>query len=158
LLNRAAFFEQLRDISARPARETERSALILLNLDRFREINDTYGVAMGDEILSETARRLRRCLRDSDVISRLNGDEFGVLLPELSAADDIEKVGAKILSRLLEPHDVGGPQPFLVTCSLGIALIPPGSSTDQILRLANRALIAAKRDGGRQYQTIEAVE
>jgi GGDEF domain-containing protein len=73
LLNRAAFFEQLRDISARPARETERSALILLNLDRFREINDTYGVAMGDEILSETARRLRRCLRDSDVISRLNG-------------------------------------------------------------------------------------
>jgi GGDEF domain-containing protein len=85
-------------------------------------------------------------------------DEFGVLLPELSAADDIEKVGAKILSRLLEPHDVGGPQPFLVTCSLGIALIPPGSSTDQILRLANRALIAAKRDGGRQYQTIEAVE
>ena len=158
LLNRAAFFEQMRDVSARPARETERSALILLNLDRFSEINDTYGVAMGDEILSETARRLRRCLRDSDVISRMNGDEFGVLLPELSAADDIEKVGAKILSRLLEPHDVGGPQPVLVTCSLGITLIPPGSTTDQVLRLANRALSAAKQDGGRQYQTIDVAE
>lgn len=158
LLNRTAFFEQLNDVAARPPNDAERSALILLNLDGFRAINDAYGVAIGDEILSEAARRLRRCLRDSDVISRMDGDEFGVLLPELSSADDIEKVGAKILSRLLEPYDVGAPQPKTITCSLGITLIPPGGTIDQVLRLANRALTAAKQAGGRQYQTIEAAE
>jgi len=158
LLNRAAFLTQLSDITARPPRDSEQSALILLNLDHFRVVNDTYGVAAGDEIISETARRLRRCLRDSDVISRMDGDEFGVLLPELSTADDIEKVGAKILSRLLVPYDVGGPQTAQITCSIGITLIPPRSSSDQVLRLANRALLTAKKAGGRQYQTVEAAQ
>lgn len=113
LLTRTAFFHHLADLCAQPPPPDSCPALLLLNLDRFREVNDLNGVAIADEILHETAHRLRKCLRDSDVIGRLNGDEFGVLLPELKAADDMNKVGEKFWpgSRLLSKSAKWGQPP-----------------------------------------------
>jgi|SRR5579859_252903 len=159
LLTRTAFFRSLSDLCAQTPREDARSAVALVNLDRFRQVNDAHGVAAADDVLIETARRLQKCLRDSDAIGRLDGDEFGILLPELTNAEDVEKVGAKILARLLEPYDLGESAPITIPCSIGIALLPPKDVTaDLALRLANKALRDAKAKGGRQYQTAELAE
>lgn len=150
LLTRTAFFHHLADLCAQPPSEDSCPALLLLNLDRFREANDLYGLAIADEILHETARRLRKSLRDSDVIGRLNGDEFGVLLPELKAADDMNKVGEKILERVSAPFEIDTIGSVTPRCSIGLA--PLASSAELALRQANQALRTARQSGGGQYR------
>ena len=154
LLTRTAFFHHLADLCAQPPPPDSCPALLLLNLDRFREVNDLNGVAIADEILHETAHRLRKCLRDSDVIGRLNGDEFGVLLPELKAADDMNKVGEKILARIAAPFEIGEMGSAApLTCSIGLAPLTSGEGAAELaLRRANQALRSARQSGGGHYR------
>jgi diguanylate cyclase (GGDEF)-like protein/PAS domain S-box-containing protein len=152
LLNRAAFCQNLAELYARqgaPAKQPVQAALLLINLDDFREINDLYGIDNGDRILQETARRLRRGLRDSDFIGRMNGDEFAVLLSDLATAADVEKVTSKLWARLSKPYELGPQRDVKVSCSIGLTFLSSqNGSVDMALKSANLALGEAKEQGG----------
>ncbi|MBH9553552.1 putative bifunctional diguanylate cyclase/phosphodiesterase [Inhella gelatinilytica] len=142
------------------------AAMLLVDLDRFKNINDTLGHAAGDELLIEIARRLRACVRHSDQVSegaleagsgrnhraleavgRLGGDEFVCLLPEVQSEADAERVAARVLDALAEPVFVAG-QDCFVTASVGIALFPrDGSTVADLLRSADMAMYAVKEQG-----------
>ncbi len=141
-------------------------AILLIDLDRFKLINDRLGHSAGDELLIEVGRRLRACVRHSDqvvdgtieaagvrahraleAVGRLGGDEFVALLPEVSDTTDTDRVALRILEALREPIFVGGRECF-VTASVGMALFPQhGSSVVDLLRNADAAMYAAKRQG-----------
>jgi diguanylate cyclase (GGDEF)-like protein/PAS domain S-box-containing protein len=152
LLNRAAFFHQLAEICANAKPADGVGALMLLNLDHFRDFNDRHGVDAGDVVLYEAARRLRKCLRDSDVIGRLDGDEFGVVIPSACSVEDVEKIAEKVLERLLAPYDLGQQKKIVVPCSIGLApLTSPGANTSDLILKANGALRMAKSKGGGRW-------
>lgn len=150
------------------------SALLLIDLDRFKVINDTLGHAAGDELLVEVARRLRACVRHNDqivdtpaestgarlhrsleAVGRLGGDEFVALLPEVASAPDAERVAERILRALRHPVQVAGEECF-VTASVGVALFPrDGQSVLELLRNSDVAMYAAKA-GGRNATAVFA--
>jgi predicted signal transduction protein with EAL and GGDEF domain/FixJ family two-component response regulator len=139
-------------------------ALLLIDLDRFKIINDTLGHAAGDELLLEVSKRLKKCVRHSDqvlepgpgatasaqaleAVARLTGDEFMALLPEVAQADDAQRVAARILELMREPFTVGGQECF-VTASVGIALYPrDGTNAADLMRNADVAMHAVKSSG-----------
>jgi diguanylate cyclase (GGDEF)-like protein/PAS domain S-box-containing protein len=154
LLNRPAFFQHLGEFCSNPsAAKTGPGALLVLNLDHFHDINDLYGLDAGDDLLYEAARRLRKCLRDTDIIGRLDGDEFAVIIQALVSESDVAKVTDKILERLAAPYDLGNQKHVTVTCSIGMApLNGKGCDPDMLLRLAGQAMRAAKRQGGGNWR------
>jgi len=157
LLNRAAFFQRLTEICAGARPGDGPGALLLLNLDRFREINDGNGIESGDAILIEAARRLRKALRDSDVIGRLDGDEFAVAIPAAGSVEDIEKITQKLLERMLAPYELGPQKTITVPCSIGLAPLQlTETDAQQLILKANRALLAAKRQGGGRWRNAES--
>jgi diguanylate cyclase (GGDEF)-like protein len=156
LLNRAAFFQQLDALCAASRAPGDHAALLLIDLDRFQQINDRYGIAAGDDVLVEIAGRLRKSLRETDVIGRLDGDEFGVILTGLPSPADIEIVTEKILDRLSIPYPEGAQIAIALSCSIGLATLPPhGTGIDALLRSANAALRNAKSRGGARWIRAE---
>lgn len=126
-------------------------ALLLIDLDRFRPINDTYGHAIGDDVLRVIAQRLRICVREMDTVARLGGDEFVVVLHSINGHPDVSAVASKISSAIAEPLKVLG-VPVDMAVSIGIAMYEPGiSSLSDLLRRADTALHQAKQSGGAQY-------
>ena len=155
LPNRALFRDRLQNALARARREQERMAMLYLDLDRFKEINDTLGHAAGDALLREVSRRLGTCVRDSDTVGRLGGDEFAVLLHHIALVDDAVAVADKILAKLQEPCMIDG-HSVHIAASIGIALYPDhGEREDQLLSLADDAMYAAKRQGGDRRRVTE---
>lgn len=147
LPNRALFFDRLRHTLLAAQRERASFALFILDLDRFKEINDTHGHAVGDLILQEVGLRLREALRESDTVARIGGDEFAVILPnvDLSGA---RRAADKILA-VLGPPMAAGQLSFSVTASIGIVLFPAhGREIDGLMRRADEIMYAAKRSGG----------
>lgn len=121
--------------------------VMFIDLDRFKLVNDTYGHAEGDELLKKVARRLQVCVRAGDTLARKGGDEFTVLLPDLSQAEDATIIADKILNELRSPFVVAG-QDFRVTASIGIAVFPrDGESVDTLLKNADIAMYRVKADG-----------
>jgi diguanylate cyclase (GGDEF)-like protein/PAS domain S-box-containing protein len=152
LLNRPAFFQQLKELCEAPRRPQDRAALLLINLDRFHQINEQYGLAAGDDILYEAAGRLRKSLRDIDIIGRLDGDEFGVILTGLASQADIEAVTGKLLDRLMIPYPEGAKVAITVPCSIGLAPLPEqGTGVEALLHAAGHALRRAKSQGGGRW-------
>jgi diguanylate cyclase (GGDEF)-like protein len=135
--------------------EREVFGLIHVDLDHFKQVNDTLGHAAGDSVLVEVARRLRRAVRDDDSVARLGGDEFVVLLPGLRERAGIEAVARRLLSDLGQPHHLPGLPPRPISASLGVALwCQEGPvSIDALLLAADRALYASK-DAGRGRVTF----
>ncbi|MBV8634865.1 MAG: diguanylate cyclase [Burkholderiaceae bacterium] len=160
LLNRPAFFQHLSEFCASCGKPANgQGALLLMNLDHFRDINDLYGVSAGDDVLYEAARRLRKSLRDSDIIGRLDGDEFAVIIQGLASESDIAKVTDKILERLTAPYDLGNRKHVTVSCSIGLApLNGKACQSDTLLRQASQAMRDAKRKGGGKWRraSVEA--
>ena len=133
-------------------RHQRRLAVLFLDLDRFKQINDTLGHEAGDQLLQEVARRLQACLRDSDTVARLGGDEFVVLLPELESAEYAAVVAQKILSALEQPFSLLG-QDFRVTASIGICTYPEDGTDELTLtKHADVAMYQAKAEGQNNYQ------
>jgi diguanylate cyclase (GGDEF)-like protein/PAS domain S-box-containing protein len=123
-------------------------ALMLIDLDRFKEVNDTLGHGHGDLLLVEAAQRISRCVRQTDTVARMGGDEFTVLLPQVSTQAQIDDLAHRIIGRLREPFALGAERVH-VTASIGIALAPADAQTiDDLLKHADQALYVAK-DGGR---------
>ncbi len=131
------------------ARSSHRVAgVLLLDLDRFKTVNDSLGHSQGDLLLQEVAGRLAQCVREGDTVARLGGDEFVIVLADMASADDIVPVAKKILLALAEPVDVG-PQVLSVSTSIGIAVYPnDGETADALLRYADTAMYRAKDQGG----------
>ena len=148
LPNRALFADRLQQAILVGRREKEPFALIAMDLDRFKEINDTLGHHIGDEGLIQVANRTRACLRESDTVARMGGDEFTVLLPTVSHVEGAEAVAKKILTAFKEPLNIGGKN-LDIGASLGIVMFPQhGEEADKLMREADAAMYNAKRTHG----------
>ena len=130
-------------------------ALILLDLDRFKVINESLGHAVGDALLVAVGERLQRCLRPGDTVARFGGDEFGIILDGIGGVDEARRTADRILAELREPFDLGGRE-WYVNASLGIAMAWPGRATPgDAFREAEVALVRAKASPGPRYVLFE---
>ena len=148
LPNRSLFLDRLSQAISATKRSGTLLAVMFIDLDRFKSVNDTLGHRAGDQLLAEAARRLETCLRSSDTVARLGGDEFTVVVSNLSDPTDIETVARKILRELAIPYSLDGREEF-ITCSIGITIYPDDAdSVEGLLRNADIAMYRAK-DAGR---------
>lgn len=154
LPNRTLLGDRLRQVLLRAARDHTQVSVIMVDLDRFKLINDTLGHTVGDQLLREMADRLQQCLRECDTLSRLGGDEFAILLPDLDGSDYAGRIGQRILEAIAQPCRLNEHELELhVTCSVGISLYPrDGHSEELLLRNADIALYRAKDMGRNNYQ------
>lgn len=147
LPNRALFDDRVKQAFAAARRNQEHLALMFLDLDKFKPINDTYGHAVGDLLLKEAAQRIQDCLRASDTAARIGGDEFVVLLPAIEAAQDAGMVGEKIRHALNQPFELAG-HSLHISSSIGIAVYPEHGSDEKLLvKSADIAMYYAKKNG-----------
>ncbi|AYM96158.1 sensor domain-containing diguanylate cyclase [Acidovorax sp. 1608163] len=151
LPNRALFNDRLRIAMARAHREQTLLSLLFIDLDRFKEVNDTLGHAMGDLLLQGVAQRLQACVRGSDTVARLGGDEFVVLLEGIHAGELPQPVAQKILTAFAQPFDLNG-LALSIQPSIGMAVFPEhGTHESMLLSHADEAMYQAKRNGGNQF-------
>lgn len=147
LINRAAFSERLEQALLQSQRDGSSNALMFIDLDNFKQVNDSLGHAAGDLLLREVAQRLRGVVRASDVIGRLGGDEFVVLLSRIPDPGDAAQVAEKILATLNEPFSLAGDE-VQSPASIGVALSPQdGSDSDLLMRHADAAMYFVKTHG-----------
>lgn len=147
LPNRALLTERLAQELARARREEASLAVMMLDLDGFKTVNDTWGHAAGDAVLAQVAERLRACMRTSDIAGRMGGDEFMALLPHATEEGAL-KVAEKARHALREPYRVAGGGQALLGASVGIAFFPrDGMEPDALQQAADAALYDAKRSG-----------
>lgn len=156
LANRSLLHEHMRMAIARAEREGSRVALLFLDLDQFKTINDTLGHDVGDLLLKEIAVRLQSCIRATDTLARLGGDEFVVLLGGVQQREDCARLAGKLMLALKTPVDLGGAS-LHVNTSIGIALFPEdGGSIEALMKNADMALYAAKEAGKNRYEFFQA--
>lgn len=147
LPNRRMVYQCIDDELARAKREGAAVTVIYLDLDGFKDINDTLGHHAGDILLIECAQRMRGCIREADVLARLGGDEFTVVLYGSEGDVDAERVAAAILASLSEPFIIDGEGAY-ITASIGISVFPgEASSAAELMRQSDQAMYAAKSDG-----------
>ena len=152
LSNRNLFLDRLDHALAYAQRQQALVALLFIDLDRFKYVNDALGHATGDQLLQEAARRLRLCVREMDTVSRLGGDEFTVILPAISEGQSVARVASSILSELSRPFDLAA-QETHVSASIGITIYPQdGSDSGMLLQNADTAMYQAKEEGRNTYR------
>ncbi len=148
LANRALFHDRLEQSLHYAKRSGRIVAVLLLDLDRFKIINDSLGHSFGDRLLSAVAQRLERVVRDTDTVARLGGDEFVLLLAEVTEPDDVGLLASRILHELAVPHRIEGRE-IVMSASLGISLYPKDSDEGAtLIRNADIAMYRAKQEGG----------
>lgn len=156
LPNRTLFLDRLEQAIEHGRRTGRMSALMLLDLDRFKQVNDSLGHRAGDLLLVEAARRLRACVRNEDTVARLGGDEFTVLLHEIRGFGDAARVADKILESLALPFELDG-QMATVSASIGITIWPvDGSDRDTLMRNADASMYRAKHRGRGAFRFFDA--
>ncbi len=147
LPNRVLFKDRLEVSMVQAKRQRVSVGVMFIDLDRFKLVNDTYGHAEGDKLLKSVAQRLSRCIRTSDTLARQGGDEFTILLPDLTNSEDAAVIAEKIRDEFKSPFTVVG-QDFRASASIGISIFPyDGESADTLLKNADIAMYKAKADG-----------
>ena len=147
LPNRRLFCERLHAAIRETPTENALFAVIFIDLDRFKDVNDRFGHPVGDQLLQQAAERIRACLRADDLVARLGGDEFTVMLPRMPDEKVVERVARSIVEKLAEPYLLSGERCFS-SASLGVTLYPrDGSDVETLLRNADQAMYSAKRAG-----------
>ncbi|MDT8437607.1 MAG: EAL domain-containing protein [Wenzhouxiangellaceae bacterium] len=154
LPNRMFAQQQIEQALARRRREDGHVAVMFMDLDRFKKVNDTLGHECGDAILVDAARRLSGLFRENDAVARIGGDEFVVIVEDFDRPDDLAAIARKIVAAFREPLTVENHE-FVLTTSIGIAVSPEdGDSASQLLQKADTAMYHAKRSGRSRYQFI----
>ena len=152
LPNRALLSDRIHQTIADAAWHGYQFGLLLLDLDRFKEVNDTLGHSVGDLLLREAANRLLLCVRNYDTVARLGGDEFAVLLPQVREGDDLATIARKIIEAFEQPFNIVGKELF-ISASVGIALYPGDSAEiDALFKYADSAMYHAKKKGRNNFQ------
>ena len=158
LPNRAYFEARLTRTLRSLNKISEKVAVLFLDSDRFKDINDTYGHAAGDAVLVAVATRVRAQLREDDVVARLGGDEFAILLSPLHKIEDAQRIAGKIIASMLEPIELPGQSSVVTSLSIGIAVYPEhGATPGSLLCAADSAMYQAKRlaRGGQHVAELE---
>lgn len=151
LPNRALFQDRLKQAISQARRDKNKFALMFLDMDRFKAINDSYGHLVGDELLQAVARIMRGYLRDSDTLARIGGDEFNLLLPQIHQAEDALRIADKIIEHFKSPVIIEGHE-ILVSFSVGIAIYPEhGDNISALIHNADTAMYHIKNRGKRGY-------
>jgi len=147
LPNRRLFTDRLDHEIRKAKRDNYLIALLFIDLDRFKEVNDTQGHDVGDLLLIEATHRLKQCVRDSDTLARLGGDEFTVIIPKVHNVTDISRIAQNIINNLSLPFMLKGKESF-ISASMGIALFPNDAhAMSDLIKHADQAMYAAKNDG-----------
>ncbi|MBF0471622.1 MAG: diguanylate cyclase [Gammaproteobacteria bacterium] len=147
LHNRASLYQQLEQAILMARRNGYQIGVMYIDLDGFKQVNDTLGHTAGDQLLVNTAERLRECLRESDVVGRMGGDEFMIITNSAHDSLDIATIATKILSSLRRPHRIGGAE-CQVAASIGISIYPQhGETTEALILCADDAMYYAKNHG-----------
>ncbi len=154
LANQALFRNRVEHATARAARRESPHAVLFLDLDNFKTVNDSLGHTVGDELLVAVAQRLQRHVRGADTAARLGGDEFAVLLDDIEAEGDATRLAERLILALSAPFSSGGRE-VVVGVSIGIAFHDPALSSDQLLRNADLAMYRAKAAGKGRAQVFE---
>ena len=156
LPNRLLFKDRLTVAISHAQRERRKLAVLFLDLDRFKVINDSLGHNIGDQLLQAVSARVQSCVRESDTVARLGGDEFTVLLPQLPHGEDAALVAQKIIDAVRYPFHIEGRE-FFMTTSIGISLYPDdGIDAESLIKNADTAMYQAKEQGRDNYQLFNA--
>ncbi len=152
LVNRSLFRDRLVQAMARSKRLQQPLGLMLLDLDRFKPVNDTLGHSVGDQLLKVVAERLHECVREVDTVARMGGDEFTIIIEGLMCEEDISSVAQRITQSLSEPFLLGEHQ-AVISVSIGITIYPTDDhDIDELLKHADAAMYRAKQQGGNSFQ------
>lgn len=152
LPNRALFYDRLRQAVSLARRDKVGLALLFLDLDRFKQVNDTLGHQIGDQLLKSVAERLRQCVRVSDTVARQGGDEFTVLLYDLRDREDIGRIAEKIIEAISRPYELDG-HDVHIGVSIGIARFTADTEDeDSLMNLADKAMYISKEEGRNTYR------
>lgn len=156
LPNRALFLDHLKLALSRTKRHnSSRFAVLFIDLDRFKYVNDSLGHHAGDMLLIEVARRIEKCLRPGDTVARLGGDEFTILLEDIGSLEDVTIIAERLQGKIFEPFDLEGRE-FITTVSIGIALGNTDYiSAENVLRDADTAMYHAKVDGKARFAVFD---
>ncbi|MFH5182188.1 diguanylate cyclase domain-containing protein [Paenibacillus sp. TAB 01] len=153
LPNRRLFEDRYSQALMAAKRYQHRVALLYLDLDDFKQINDGFGHAAGDDLLRTVSSRLAHCVRDPDTVSRLGGDEFVILLQQFEHRDDIRKVAMRVIDSLNQPYFLHN-RSISITCSIGAAEYPQdGSDKEALLQYADAAMYQAKQHGKNYFHS-----
>ncbi len=156
LPNRSLFHDRLETELKRCARSDMPLALLFLDLDGFKDVNDRLGHGAGDQLLQQTAQRIRACVRDVDTVARLGGDEFTIILAEVHRTSHIEILAQHVLDSLAKPYNLSGSE-ARITGSIGITLFPQdGATREELLKNADQAMYAAKNAGRNRFSFFTA--
>ncbi|MBK8019470.1 MAG: EAL domain-containing protein [Betaproteobacteria bacterium] len=152
IANRSLFFDRSEDLIRRAQRHGRKLAVLFVDLDQFKAVNDLLGHHAGDELLREAAKRLQAGLRDLDMVARLGGDEFAVLLEEIDEPSDAATVATKLLATLAEPVHIRG-HSLKITASIGISCFPDDAGSAEVLvQQADAAMYSAKEEGRNRFR------
>ena len=156
LYNRAALIEKIEDACARNRRWGEEFNVLMMDLDRFKQVNDTFGHPAGDDLLRQVADRLSTTLRETDILARLGGDEFAIVqINDANQSEAAENSATRIIAVIGEPFSIKG-NAVNIGASIGIALAPQhGIHADDLLKMADLALYHAKSLGRNRYATFD---
>lgn len=159
--NRSLFNERLEKAIAHAGKHQASAAVLFLDLDRFKPINDSFGHAAGDQLLTSVAARLTECIREEDTVARMGGDEFAIVLSGLPNVEEAEEIvintANRIIASFVQPFLIEGREAF-TSASLGVAVYPcDGVSADELLRNADMAMYSAKKLGKNNYQFYDQV-
>lgn len=158
LPNRELFKETMEEMITEAKEEGQTFALLYVDGDHFKKVNDTFGHSVGDEFLKEFARRLKRSIRKDDMVARVGGDEFNILLPRVKTRDEIVTILERLFDEMKEPWEYAG-RSLPMEMSIGVALYPKdGKSLKTLTRNADEALYDVKEHGGNHYRFIDERE
>lgn len=158
LANRRFLYENEKHLIASAKRSGKQMAVLAVDLDDFKPVNDRYGHAAGDAVLVTSAERMKQLLRESDVIARFGGDEFVIVLGQVDDAEAAREVARRVVDSLSEPIPLAGGETARIGASVGVAMCCAGSETlNDLLRKADMALYDAKRDGKRTFREAGAL-
>lgn len=151
LPNRRLFNDRLEQEIRKSHRDKCRTALLFIDLDHFKDVNDTLGHDIGDKLLIEAAGRIKSCVRDYDTVARLGGDEFTVILSKLEDTSDVARIAQSIIDNLSQPFHLASSESF-ISASIGIAICPDdGTKTGDLIKYADQALYVAKDEGRSRF-------